>query len=254
MLIDWFTVVAQILNFLILIGLLKHFLYKPILDAVDIREKQIADQVGQAETLKIEAGKSLEEFQHKNQEFQLNSTALMNAATAEADKVRVGLIDEAKKEADRLKESFKNSLKKEQEELSIAIGRHTQQEVFTVAKKMLFDMASISLEDQIIASFIERINGVSIQEKESISLLFQDSKTPVLIRSAFDMSTQQREFIESAMQKTFSVKPTLQFESAPNLISGIECVTNNYKLCWSISDYLTTLETTVATNETEALP
>jgi F-type H+-transporting ATPase subunit b len=42
MLIDWFTVAAQIVNFLILVWLLKHFLYKPILDAIDAREKRIA--------------------------------------------------------------------------------------------------------------------------------------------------------------------------------------------------------------------
>ena len=43
MLIDWFTVGAQALNFLILVWLLKRFLYKPILDAIDAREKRIAD-------------------------------------------------------------------------------------------------------------------------------------------------------------------------------------------------------------------
>jgi hypothetical protein len=42
MLIDWFTVGAQIVNFLILVWLLKHFLYKPILNAIDAREKRIA--------------------------------------------------------------------------------------------------------------------------------------------------------------------------------------------------------------------
>jgi F-type H+-transporting ATPase subunit b len=37
MLIDWFTVGAQVLNFLILVWLLKRFLYGPILDAIDAR-------------------------------------------------------------------------------------------------------------------------------------------------------------------------------------------------------------------------
>ena len=46
MLIDWFTVVAQVVNFLILVWLLKRFLYKPILDAIDAREKRIAKESG----------------------------------------------------------------------------------------------------------------------------------------------------------------------------------------------------------------
>ena len=40
MLIDWFTVVAQAANFLVLVWLLKRFLYKPILGAMDARENE----------------------------------------------------------------------------------------------------------------------------------------------------------------------------------------------------------------------
>ena len=49
MLIDWFTVGAQALNFLILVWLLKRFLYKPILHAIDEREKGIAAQLASSE-------------------------------------------------------------------------------------------------------------------------------------------------------------------------------------------------------------
>ncbi len=58
MLIDWFTVVAQAINFLILVWLLKRFLFKPILHAIDEREKGIANQLAQAEAMKAEAKKS----------------------------------------------------------------------------------------------------------------------------------------------------------------------------------------------------
>ncbi len=48
MLIDWFTVGAQALNFVILVWLMKRFLYKPILDAIDAREKRIATELADA--------------------------------------------------------------------------------------------------------------------------------------------------------------------------------------------------------------
>ncbi len=49
MLIDWFTVGAQALNFLILVWLMKRFLYKPILNAIDAREKKIAAELADAD-------------------------------------------------------------------------------------------------------------------------------------------------------------------------------------------------------------
>lgn len=57
MLIDWFTVAAQAVNFLVLVWLLKRFLYKPILGAMDAREQRIASQLRQAEAEKAEAKK-----------------------------------------------------------------------------------------------------------------------------------------------------------------------------------------------------
>jgi F-type H+-transporting ATPase subunit b len=65
MLIDWFTVGAQVLNFLILVWLLKRFLYKPILHAIDEREKRIAKELADADAKKAEAEKERDEFQHK---------------------------------------------------------------------------------------------------------------------------------------------------------------------------------------------
>ena len=51
--INWFTVIAQVINFLMLVWLLKKFLYKPILDAVNEREKKITDQLKDADDKKL---------------------------------------------------------------------------------------------------------------------------------------------------------------------------------------------------------
>ena len=49
MLIDWFTFIAQVVNFLILMLLLKRFLYRPILSAIDAREQRIVAQIADAD-------------------------------------------------------------------------------------------------------------------------------------------------------------------------------------------------------------
>ena len=57
MLIDWFTVGAQALNFVILVWLMKRFLYQPILDAIDAREQRIAAELADAAARKAEAAR-----------------------------------------------------------------------------------------------------------------------------------------------------------------------------------------------------
>ncbi|MEI8631780.1 hypothetical protein P4S72_06080 [Vibrio sp. PP-XX7] len=69
MLIDWFTVIAQVINFLILVWLLKRFLYRPILDAIDAREKRIADELADADEKRDEAVQQREEFHQKEHQI-----------------------------------------------------------------------------------------------------------------------------------------------------------------------------------------
>ena len=77
MLIDWFTVSAQVVNFLILVWLLKRFLYKPILHAIDAREKRIAAELADADAKMSEAQQERDEFQHKNEAFDQQRSALL---------------------------------------------------------------------------------------------------------------------------------------------------------------------------------
>ena len=102
MLIDWFTVGAQALNFLILVWLMRRFLYKPILHAIDEREKRIAAELSNADAKKAEAEKERDEFQNKNTEFDQQRAALLSKATDEAQAERQRLLDEAQEGGRRL--------------------------------------------------------------------------------------------------------------------------------------------------------
>src|SRR5665811_1185958 len=102
MIIDWFTVGAQALNFLILVWLLKHFLYKPILGAIDAREKRIAAELSDADAKKAEAKQERDEFKRKNDEFDKQRAELLSKATDEAKAERQRLLEEARKAADDL--------------------------------------------------------------------------------------------------------------------------------------------------------
>src|ERR1700687_1327815 len=135
MLIDWFTVGAQTLNFIILVWLLKRFLYKPILNAVDAREKRIAAELADADAKKAEAQKEGDECQHRNEEFDQQRAALLSKATDEANAECQRLLDDARKAPDALSVKRMDALRNDAHQLSQAIARRTRQEVFAIARK-----------------------------------------------------------------------------------------------------------------------
>ncbi len=242
MLIDWFTVIAQIVNFLILVWLLKRFLYQPILDAIDAREMRIAKELADADAKKAEARKEHDEFQHKNEVFEQQRNALMNKAAEEAKAERQRLLDEARQAADVLSAKRQETLRNDAHNLNQAISRRTRQEVFAIARKALADLAATSLEERLAEVFIRRLGGMDEQVKRSLRESLRSASDPALVRSAFDLPAAQRTLIQQALNETFSTEIPVRFEAAPELISGIELTTNGQKVAWSIADYLASLE------------
>ena len=242
MLIDWFTVGAQALNFLVLVWLMKRFLYKPILDAIDAREKLIAAELADAAGKKAEAQKERDEFQHKNGEFDRQRTALLSKATDEAKAEGQRLLDEARKAADALRVGQQEALKTDARNLNQAIARRAQQEVFAITRKTLTDLATVSLEERMGEVFTRRLREMDAKAKAGLGEAMKTAPEPALVRSAFDLPPQQRATIQNALDETISAAVRVRFETTPDLISGIELTANGQKIAWSITGYLASLE------------
>jgi F-type H+-transporting ATPase subunit b len=242
MLIDWFTVGAQALNFLILVWLMKRFLYKPILNAIDTREKRIAKELADADAKKAEAQKERDEFQKKNEEFDQQRAALLTKATDEAKAERQRLLDEARKAADALSAKRQESLINDAQNLNQAISRLTQKEVFSITRKALTDLATVSLEERMGEVFNRRLRELDDKAKTVLGDALKKNPEPALVRSAFDLPAEQRAAIQNALNETFSAEIHIRFETSPDLVSGIELSSNGQKVGWSIADYLASLE------------
>jgi F-type H+-transporting ATPase subunit b len=250
MLIDWFTVVAQVVNFLILVWLLKRFLYRPILNAIDAREKRIELALLDADAKKAEAEQEREVFQHKNGEFDQQRAALLDQARDEAKAERLRLLDEARQAADVLIAKRQEAQRIDARNLSQAISHRTRQEVFAIARKALTDLAGTSLEERMCEVFARRVREMDDRTKAGFAIALKSAalksaSAPAIVRSAFDLPAEQRAAIQSAVNETFAGEIHLRFETEPDLVSGIELATDGQKMAWSIADYLVSMEKVV---------
>jgi F-type H+-transporting ATPase subunit b len=243
--IDWFTIGAQVLNFVILIWLMKRFLYQPILRAIDEREKRIARELSDADATKNEARKERDEFQQKNAVFDDQRAALLSKATDEAKDEREQLLAEARQAADALSATREEALKREHRDLTDEISRRTQDEVFAIARKALTDLADAGLEQRMSHVFTRRLRELSDEPKDRLAGALKSASEPAIVRSAFDLPDEARAAIQKALNETFSAEIPLRFETMPDLVGGIEISANGQKVAWSIADYLATLEQNV---------
>jgi len=242
MLIDWFTVVAQAVNFLILVWLMKRFLLKPITSAIDAREKHIAAELAGADAKKAEAEKERVDFEARNKDLADQRSALLAKADEDAKAERTRLFDEAHKDADGLRASQATALQDEQKRLSGEITRMAAGQVFDIARKALADLATVSLEERVGEVFTRRLRELPAPAKELLGAALKTSSGPAIVRSAFDLPADQRAAIQNALNETFHAAVSIQFQTKPDEIAGIELTANGQKLSWSIDSYLKSLD------------
>jgi F-type H+-transporting ATPase subunit b len=245
-LIDWYTVAAQALNFLVLVWLLKRYLYQPVLDAISAREQRIAMQLADAASKEAAATKEREEFQRKNAEFESQRNALLVTATAEAKTERERQLELVRKDADVLRSSLLESLSNDRQALSDQIIRKTRDEVFAIARKTLAELATASLEESMSRVFMDRLRALSAEDRKLLGAAIQAASGTAVVRSAFELPAQQRTAIEQAIAEIRGAAVHVSFESVPSLISGVELSAGGRKLAWSVTDYLAALEKSVA--------
>jgi F-type H+-transporting ATPase subunit b len=245
MLIDWFTVAAQAVNFLLLVWLLKRFLYKPVLAAIAEREKRIATQIQDAEKTKADAVKEQTDFLHKNDEFDRQRAGLLLEAANSGKTERKTLLEKARTDSEELRSKLKKTVHDELDNLNAKIRTLAVQEVFSIARKTLAELADVNLDERMTDVFVHRLHEMNDKQREELKASLDSSNQRVLVRTAFALGSPQKTAIEAGVKEILGEGTGIEYETKPGLISGIELTANGQKFAWSITDYLTSLTDSV---------
>ena len=243
--IDWFTVGAQTLNFLLLVWLLKRYLYGPILKAIDARERQVAKVLSDADNIKADAECQRNLFDQKNLKIDAKRDELLKEAKITARDQSEQLILKAHKNADEISNSRLLALEKELQHYQDDIVIKSLQEIYEVARKVLTDLADVELEQKMLACFCKHLQSLNPDEKAKLKTTVAAGNAELLLCSAFALTAAQIEKVDAILQKIISTNRHYQLnhQVKTDLISGIELRSNAWKIAWNSEDYLNVLQT-----------
>ena len=149
MAIDWFTLVAQVVNFLVLVGLLKHLLYDRIIDAMNEREATIVARLDDAARERRSAAEEAALFGSRNREIEARRDQLLAEASDEAGSLRQQLMEEARLDTEKAQAQWLQSLRRERQGLLQDFRERLGQGVFSLASQVLEELAEATLEEQL---------------------------------------------------------------------------------------------------------
>ena len=238
--IDWFVLLAQIVNFMILVWLLKFFLYKRIVKAIDERQARIAAAREEADRMKAEAQVASKEYENKCKSLDERISAMLDDARKKADEERAELTGRARNEVDDLKKAWKDTLSSEKtaflNDLKSRAGSHVQATV----RKILQDLAETSLEERIVLSFLVRLKNA---DAETLEMLTQaDHEAGVTVRTSFEVTEELEQKLVKYLKTLVAEGVPLIHEIVPDEIAGIELVSTGKKISWSVGEYLEDLK------------
>lgn len=240
--IDYFIFFAQIVNFLVLILLLKFFLYKRIIMAMDERENRIELRLQEAKDLKTEAEKEIESYQKNKQELSQKRESMLTEARNEAQTVSEELIKKARSEVKESKDKWLEEVERQKEIFLADLRRRSGEKIFATIRRVLQDLANDELEIHIINTFIKRLESMGEKEKETIKGFIQKPQEEIIIKSSFAIPGTFPARIKEAVRDQIGNEVKFRFVIEPDLLSGIELHTSDRQISWSLGNYLDTLE------------
>jgi F-type H+-transporting ATPase subunit b len=240
--IDYFTTIAQIINFLILVYLLRRFLYRPILKSMNEREQKIISRLKEAEQKKKDAEQEVESYRKMLQELSDKRQDMNAKAAKEAQILQTDLIEKVRSEVEASRVNWNEAFLRQKESLLADLSRHAGDEIYAIVRRALQDLADEDLEKQIINAFIKRLKNMDASEKEKFKEFYKASGQQITMRSTFEIPEDMRRRILEIVNDQTGVDVKIQYEIAPDLICGVEMSAHDTRIAWSIASYLNALE------------
>lgn len=237
MLIDPFTVIAQIINFAILVIALKHFLYDRVISAIDQREASIGARLNEAKDREEVARREGEQLRDERDRLERDRHELLDTARAEVADHRQQLLDQAREEVDDERRRWHRGLLAEQREFRRDLQRRTVHEVIALGRLALADLADVGLEEIVVDRALDRLEN----DEDVCRAIFDvgDSTQPLTVKTAFTVPHPERHRItERLIELGMQPERQVRFERDPDLILGVELLGDGTAVSWNATDYV----------------
>ena len=234
--IDWITVAAQILNFLVLVWLLKRFLYRPILDGIDAREAEIAARMGEAAEVRLAAEATEAKYKSEVASLRASRAEMLEEARQAAQEERAALLSATRKRLSQEQADRDMNRAKEAQDYTATLQYHGAAALLALTRKALTDLADETLEQRLVVHAARQITARAADLRDAAG----DNRTAfVLTRDPLpdaETALLRREFATALPEFD------LEFSTDPAVSTGLSLRLGGAQVEWTVDSYLDGLD------------
>ena len=215
---DWFTFIAQLVNFALLLVLMRVFLYRPVLNLMDQRQEQLAAAWEEARAAQAGAGEEAAKLAAEREALAGERRERLAGIEKEAQDIRQQRLELAEQEASQERERVLAQLSHERSALVATLTGRSAKVLVSELGASLADLADAELEEQSAHTFVRKL----AQLPQAELVLLRESAADALVTTAFEPSESVKRLLASAVQQATSQTQAPRFETDPSLLFGAE--------------------------------
>ena len=247
--LSWSTFVLEIINFLILVWILKHFFYKPVLDVIAKRRSEIDDSLNSAETLHADAEKLRKQYEGRLADWDHERQQARIALNQELDAERAKKIEQLQTELEQMREKTRVVEARHQAVARRKIEETALKQAARFASRLLAQASGAETEANLVDMVITELSRLPSERITDLRNSYGKAPDTALVVSAHRLPDGLRQRLEQELKTVISPELNVQFEQNSALLAGVRISVGAWVLGANLRDELEGFSALVAHEE-----
>jgi len=236
--LNWSTFLLEIFNFLILVWILKRFLYKPVLDAVARRRSKIDEQLDQARQMHDEADRLKADYQNRLTEWNKERQQLRNELDQELDTERSRQMTELQNALDKAREKAQIRESRRQDELRREAEYQALQQASQFASRLLAEASGPELETRLVKRMLDDMTELTDEQVDALKTQWGKPPDSIQVVSAYPLAQDLQQQLEQRLAKISGLDVPVSYTQNPELLAGVRITIGAWALNINLQDEL----------------
>jgi len=243
--IDWLTVAAQIVNFLVLVWLLQRFLYRPITDAMARREERIESRLAEAKDARERVEAEAEHLREKQEKLEASREDVLREARHEADDLRKEMENDLREEMETRRKTWEAHLEERRDDFAARLRQRAGHQVVDIVGRVLKDYAGSDLAGQVAGTFVDRLANLDDEARDKLKAAAGGVDGPVRVDSSVPLKPAARSQVTRAIHEHIGPDIEVEYGEDDDLLLGLRMTVGEQTVEWSATRFLGRLATTL---------
>ncbi len=156
--LNWGLIVTQIIGFLLAVWILKAFAWKPLLKMLDDRKQKIIGDINEAENIKSDANKLLDEYQSKLRDIETEARAKIQEAVSDGNRIASEIREQARDESRLILAKSREELARDVAKARVQLRDDMASMVVRAAEKIISTKLDDPEQKRLLDDFLKEVD------------------------------------------------------------------------------------------------